>query len=201
MYDRYTRILSVLDCLLMGVIIVDENSRVVVRNEKAAAILDQVSSPSIVNGKLRLNWKHQKIFSDQILNEDTEFTGITGYSFGFGRDNDPERYACFAQPLFIRRDELDHDLKGAVLVLLDTKISEIKNIEFSAGLLGLTPAETDTLNCLVQGDTYSIVSEKRNVSLDTTKSHVSSILQKAACERINQLLLRVAKLDTPFDFS
>ncbi|MGI9568231.1 MAG: hypothetical protein ACR2PH_00435, partial [Desulfobulbia bacterium] len=201
MYDRYAGILSVLDRLLLGVIIVDKHGHVVVRNEKAEAILDQVATPAIVNGKLRLSSVNQKSFSVQILNEQTNPTMKIGHHFGFGTEEEPERYACFSQPLSIQKNEIDHDLNGAVLVLLDTQNTEIKNIEFTAGLLGLTQAETETLNGLVQGYTYSIVSEKRNVSLDTTKTHVSSILQKAACERINQLLLRVAKLDTPFDFS
>lgn len=200
-YDRYARILTALDSLLLGIIIVDKNGHVVVCNEKAEAILGQVARPAIVHGKLRLSSVHQRKLSEQILNEQPESTVEAGYHFGFGTDEEPERYACFSQPVSIKRNEIDHDLSGAVVVLLDTQNTEIKNIDLSANLLGLTRAETETLHGLVQGDTYSIVSEKRNVSLDTTKSHVSSILQKAACERVNQLLLKVAKLDTPFDFS
>lgn len=201
MYMRYSQILTVLDRLLLGVIIIDQQGYVVIHNEKAEEILSQVATPSIINGKIRLSSTHQQKISEQILNQETELTVATGYQFGFGTEEQPERYVCFSQPLSIQRNEIDHDLSGAILVLLDTKNTEIKNIEFTAGLLGLTQAETETLNSLVHGDTYAIVSEKRNVSLDTTKSHVSSILQKAACQRVNQLLLRVAKLDTPFDFS
>lgn len=197
--DNYQAVLSVLDRLLLGLVIIDSEFNVILKNSAASEVLESQAELQIRRGKL--TGVHQGELAGLMAPNTSLVQRRAGTAFVFGTENAPERFACFADPLNVEPIELDHAVRGAVLVFIDTQDTRIRNLSLSQRVLGLTEAETECLEFLVQGDSYRAISEKRGVSPETTKSQVSSMLAKAGASRVNQLLVKIAKIDTPFDFS
>jgi len=50
--------------------------------------------------------------------------------------------------------------------------------KISAGQFNLTPRETEMLELLVKGNSYKMIADKSNVSIDTVKKHLQNIYHK-----------------------
>lgn len=198
---RFGAVLAVLDKLLLGIVIIDAAGNALVVNETARSIFDAQGVLAIQDGRILGPPEFSAALKPMLSHRQALKAASIGMIRSFGPADDPERYVCLADPLQVPADEFDQPVAGAVLVLIDTRASRISNIELSATLLDLTQAEAECLDLLIAGDTYNVISEKRNVSRETTKSHVSSILRKAGVQRVPQLILKVAKIDPPYDFS
>lgn len=199
--NRYRAVLSVLDRLLLGVALVDQKRRTLVSNERWHEITNKI--PSIRNragvlecdGALRSTIANA--FNAYRGNPRLARNTIVEVSDGINAD----RYAALIHPLHVTREEFDHDANTVAILMIDTQDNRLPSVDLSTQVLALTPAERETLRHLVDGLTYRDVSDMRSVSLDTTKAHVKSIFDKAGCRRLPELMLKIARLDTPFDFN
>jgi len=195
--ERYKAVLRVVDRLLIGLAVVDRERRILVANVRWREIIDGTPSLRCVAGKVEcgagLRAAIERAFAPYTQGPASVGPAVVQLSDGVA----PDRYAALVRPLHVPKDEFDRSVDAVTIVVVDTQDSRIPSLDLSTKVLGLTPAEVDTLSHILGGLTYQDVSDARGVSLETTKDHVASILGKANCRRLPQLLLKITRLDTP----
>jgi DNA-binding CsgD family transcriptional regulator len=80
---------------------------------------------------------------------------------------------------------------ACIMFVSDPDVMPETDEQLLQGLYGLTPAESHIAALLVQGMDVGTISEKTNVTLNTTRTHVKRVLQKTGAKRQAELVTLV----------
>lgn len=199
---QYNAVLSALDHVEIGLCIALPNGDLVVRNSEANRILDEKDGIRLSSdGKLFCH-DSERNAQLQLAIKDACLTAIGENStheilFVNERKSGKASLLLEVSPLSDYSAELERGLKGALITLIDPSNTQPFSVERAAVAYKFTPAETAVSRLLVEGNSTNMMAEKRNVSPETIKSQVKSVLQKTTCKRRSDLIRLVLRTTPP----
>ena len=109
----------------------------------------------------------------------------------FVRTSDSECLLEFS-PLHDSIDELGEKFRGAIVTVVDPNHSKVtRNIDPVARLYGLTKTEAHIAKMVLEGMESLDIAESRNVSLETVKTQIKTILRKTNSANRAELVKRM----------
>jgi DNA-binding CsgD family transcriptional regulator len=178
--------LGVLDQLRAGVVIADNNERVIEMNRAAEFILQLDDGLNICNGRLCARRAFETAKIAKLIAAATEDKpGATAGRTLVGRRDGLPPYVLTVAPL--RTDMADDNRRLALLVVVDPlrhSPSEADLAEF----FGLSPAEARLAAALLTGKTLAQIAAGSGVRITTLRTQLGSILRKVGAERQSDLI-------------
>ena len=92
---------------------------------------------------------------------------------------------------------METDLYGAVITIIDPDNSSVIEIERLSKAYELTGAESTITQYLVDGWINSDIAEDRNVSIETVKTQIASIMHKTGAKRRTDIVRLALKTSPP----
>jgi len=199
---RYNAVLAVLDKLAIGILIVLPSGEVLIANARAHEILDHADGLSRdAFGHLRcINPDQTAALRDAVAKASATAGGEGRTSEKLmlvSRKTGGQELLLDIAPLAESGIELDHTLRGCVIVVTDPDNPPDVDMQRFARLNGLTPAETEICNLVVAGNGVPDIAEMRAVSPNTVRNQIKAVLQKTGCTSRIQLLREAAKAMPP----
>jgi DNA-binding CsgD family transcriptional regulator len=200
--NRYGAVLSVLDRLLVGLVILDENGRVVVANSTARASCD-------ASGALRLEGRLRAVQvpkDDQLqgLIQRTGMTAIARDQSDGGQivvEKRDRSGSLLLEVMPLRDDGLpDRDnIKGTAVFIIDSAAPFKISSAALAKIFLLTPTEEAIADSLLNGAGLRQIAEERGNSVETVRSHLKSIFSKTGSSSQLELLRLSVKASPPIE--
>lgn len=199
---RFNAILQAIDHIRIGVFILSPSGQLIIRNREADRIIDQSDGISVTREKLIC-----------CLNSDTTralraATTLVANTCN-GQANTPEQFLCAERssgahpylieisPLSDSESELQKNLRGVILYIIDPDNLRTLDIPRVSKYFGLTVAETAICRYLVDGKAVVEIAELRNVSIETIKSQIKSINRKLNVHRRADLIRKILAITPP----
>ena len=200
---RFGAVLSVLDKLLIGMVILDAQSRIVVANQAARAIAEGSGSFYFRGGSIKLFDEGDDQKFRELVNQvsQTAKTGANTPGECMRVDKRDPTQSILFEIMPIRDDGFsDSDkVKGCTVFIMDPKQSQSVSAKGLAKIFALTQSEMEITQALVNGQCLDDISQTRNTKIDTVRGQVKSILGKTNTHSQLGLLRLAVKLDPPFD--
>ena len=199
--EMYGLVLSVLDQLMIGVIIVDKQQRVVTANASACDISERSGAFNCVGSRVKMTAVEADGSLSNILQRSIG-TAIgsandQGESLVVQSRRDHSKLLFDIMPL---RDDgfSDSDgVKGAVIFILDPTADYPFSVTGLREIFNLTTSETQVGQLLVNGLSVSQIAEQRDTRPDTVRDQLKSIYQKTDTTGQLDLLRKVVRADLP----
>ena len=204
--ERYGAVLGALDRLRLAVFIVTDGARVVTRNRTAERLLeggravridrDAVLRPIDGAAAARL-----RTAIDAVLRTARRGGDCSRRLVALRGDGPDTPFVVEVSPLQDSDRELDEPLGGAFVTVIDPWSGDPVDLSGFDRAYGLTSAEAAVARLVVDGMTYAEIAERRNVTRETVKSHVGSLLRKTGSRNRTDLVRRALLLNAPLDSS
>ena len=201
--SRYNAALMALDHLGLGVFILDSAGRVVERNAGAQAILDQRDGIALAStGELRLADPEAQLALKQAVQTqshpleagpDARLNMLTA-----PRPSGAFDFLISARALRDVDGEMARGFAGVFLTVIDPTRRDVLSADGLTELGALTDAESRITQMLVQGHKVLHISEQQEVSVETVRSHVKSVLRKLRCNSQGDVIRAAASTRLPF---
>ncbi|WP_306132973.1 helix-turn-helix transcriptional regulator [Roseivivax marinus] len=203
---RYAAVLGVLDRLDFGIAIALPSGEIIVANEEAERILDEADAIRR-RPDSRLECTGPNNMTAELTAAITEISRTARGQAN--RLSAPMRITrrTTGPPVLIDvapiRDasaEIESDLAGAIVYLMD--MARPHNFETGrfARLYGLTDAETEVCRYLLEGYSSANIAEKRATSLHTVRDQAKAVLQKTGCTNRAELFRLLVKIIPPMRY-
>lgn len=198
--SRYEAALAALDHVLFGLCVVTQHADVIVSNEAANRILEEKAGlRKKSDGKIDCI-KERDEFLEAVKRCATTASGsglTTEVTLSVDSQLNEPGVLVEVSPLHDVSGEVDKGLNGALVTLIDPRMTDFLDTSKVALAWKLSEAEAAVLSLLVLGDSNGVIAEKRNVSVDTIKTQIKSIFSKTNTSRRSELIRLVAKTSPP----
>ncbi|MHA1597555.1 MAG: helix-turn-helix transcriptional regulator [Alphaproteobacteria bacterium] len=201
---RFNGVLSVLDRFHIGVLVLSEFGSVVIKNKEAERILD-------LDDGLFLTLNDQlKAHSDSDLSRlgmaikaataTSQSEGDdSGSLFAVTRRSGKDSYLLEVAPLMDSRSEMGESLKGAFVFIIDpTNRARISTAGMEI-LYELSKTESLVCKMLVDGHETQDMADMRNVSVETIRTQVKSVLAKTRSSNRADVVRLALSVNLPID--
>lgn len=199
---KYNAVLSVLDRFQVGVCLVDRRGHVVLQNTKAKTSMSE--SGSILIGRDgKLHAKDPDVTQEiaaaikEVSKTALGESVTSSIEITMTDANKGQPVLLVASPLRDADMELERNLSGCLLTIIDGTVAENLRISAFAKAYGLTPTETGVAERLASGLTTPQIAEDMNVSPSTTETHLKSIFSKTRSNNRVNFIWRVAQFSPP----
>jgi len=199
---RYQAVLSMLDHVETGVVLVDRRARVVLANACARRFLEAEDGLAkserghliATDGSVRnaLARRIEKASDTACGMGDDPVAGLL-----VSRPSGQDDYYVEVSPLKDTDNELDESFRGAMITIIDPNHRAAIDLRGVNQVYSLSKAETAVVTLLVDGLTHAAIAETRGVAPETVKSQVRSIMRKMRVRNRTQLVRRVLRLNLP----
>jgi len=183
---------EVLDRFPAGVILLDQNSHVVMTNRSGAQILAVADGIRIDHGRPRLSDPRQdrdfQLLVDEVVHTRAQRGRSYGKTMSFVRPSGRRSYAAMLGPLLAPPPGTALREAAAILFIADPEGSQISTTEVLEGLYDLTRAEAELLRLLAEGRSLEEVAEKRGVTMNTARSQLKQVFAKTETRRQGELV-------------
>jgi DNA-binding CsgD family transcriptional regulator len=191
--SRYQAVLAVLDRVHVGLAIALASGELIVRNAEAERILG-------LGDGLMLSAGNRLIGRDPVLAPRVAAAILEASNTARGEGDRPESlmvcqrpsglhsFLIEVAPLADSAGELGHELRGAVVTLIDPAAAPDIDLKRFARLHKLTRAEAEVCTLMVQGLTGATIAEMRDTSLETVRSQMAAVLAKTGTHRRADLI-------------
>jgi len=177
---------GVIDGLDCGVLIVDQNGRILFLNRLAKAILDRADGLASRAGTLRVkSGGDRRLVWAMAIAASRRDAGFDAFEVA---RSDGASYRIAVSPWSFLGSSC------ALITIDDPKADQSPAADLAARLYGLTSAETAVLKALLKGLSPEEAAEQRAVSLATVRTQVQHLLRKTDTRRISEMLVLVARL-------
>lgn len=200
--QRFGAVLGVLDMLMVGLVLLDDQGRVAIANRAAREVCEGTGAISLLaDGRVRA-WQPASDAKLQRLIADTA-AAATGKGQSDGGSvviAKRQGKGCVLAEMTPLRDDgfADGDrLAGTALFLLDPESSRGISMEGLARIFGLTPTEHAVASDLAAGSSPAEIAEQRSRSVETIRSQIKRIFSKTGANSQVELLRLAAKLTPP----
>jgi DNA-binding NarL/FixJ family response regulator len=199
---RFGSVLAMLDRLGIGVLIVREQSEIIVANQEAERILDakdgvrrdararlvadDAASAAQLGAAVRRALRAARLEAKDGCRT-IELPRRTG----------AEPYLVDVVPFRDEGDEMGAVFSGVLLLLIDPDHREMISIQGLSESYGLTPTETLVCRMITQGMTLREIADARRVGLDTVKSQSRAIYTKTQTRNRRGLVRRALSIVPP----
>lgn len=199
---RYRAALAALNHVSVGLAVARETGEILVVNSAAERILAARDGIGLSRGR-------RLVCNDPDRSSAIEAFISEASSTARGQDDKAERLLSVprisgAHPLLIEicplndsLSEIDKTAVGALIALIDPSDVPALSIRRFALMCGLTEAEADVCDMMVNGLTGGDIADRRGTSPETVKSQMANVLQKAGVKRRFELIRMVLKTIPP----
>lgn len=202
--SRYAAVLTALDHVRVGLAIALSTGEVIVQNEEAQRIL------GLKDGLVKGGDGHLRCHDpDQTAQLNAAIRQAAGTAKGEGDASEalmaltrPSADASLlidVAPLKDSRAELDGQLEGALITIIDPERVPIVRMDRFVVLYNLTPAEAEVCGLIIQGLSVNEIAEQRSTSPVTAKNQVAAILEKTGVHRRAELIRLVIRVLPPVE--
>jgi DNA-binding CsgD family transcriptional regulator/PAS domain-containing protein len=203
---------AALDALSLGVLVVDEELRVLVANAAAEAMAARAAGVRLVAGAssgtrgktVVAATYHAENVALHALVRATALNGSPGGAVRLSNATGSSAVAALVAPLPHRLYDTSTEavgrMPGQALVLLRDLASSPNppKVELLRVLFGLTTAEAEVARALCRGATKTAVATMRGLQVSTVRTQVRAILQKTGAANLRDLENLLGRLD-PFE--
>ena len=202
--QRYRAVLSVLDKLMVGLIILDKRGSVVVANEKARSLSDISGTYSFVrSGQLKIfDEEKQTAFKQMISMTADTASGQANCDGGqIVLKNRSSEQDILLEIMPIRDDGFsDSDkISGAAVFILEPSCAQLISTEGLSKIFDLTRSESQITRALVNGMDVKRIARERDTSEQTVRSQVKQVFGKTGAHSQLDLLRLAVKLCPPIN--
>lgn len=199
--SRFNCVLAVLDRIDLGICLTDALGRIILANRAARELLERREEIWLDrSGQLRSRDPGVAAGVDAAVRDIARTAGGEGArssaEFAIAK-LDGEHVIVGVSPLRDAEMELERDLVGALLTMVDTGHAPRMNVAGFSAAHGLTPAEGRVAGHLCKGRSNPEIAEELGIAQSTVQSHVKSILQKTGAKGRMQLLWKVLQFSPP----
>lgn len=202
--SRYNAVLTALDHVCVGLIVMDDSCNLIVHNKEADRIFRMQDGISLTSAR-RIQCaspEHTAIIYESVRNCILAAKGTGGSEesvLTLLKRSSNERYIVEVSPLSDSADELGQKLRGALITIIDVENIKSINIEKLSLSYQLTKAESSVCELMIDGLSNVEISETRGVSPETIKSQVNSIYRKTNSNKRSQLIRLALQVSPPID--
>ena len=200
--QRFNAVLSALDRLGMGVLILDDACDIVVANDEAERMLAEADG-------LRRSAKARLATTDDATGAQLE--AMLRQAARAARLEQPQRSGALQvprraghEPFMLEiapfRDdggEMGSAFVGVLVVVVDPDHRDVVAVDGLVRSYGLTPTESLVCGMIARGMTLREIADSRNVSLDTIKTQSRSIYGKTQTRNRRELVQRAHSITPP----
>lgn len=200
--EKYNAVLSVLDMISTGILVVSETADIIVKNRIMRQLLDEKSGLyETTNGQLAAeNENASAALKHGIAEVSATAKGMndqSGMIVQVPRRGVGTPLIAVVSPLRDAEIEIDKGLSGALITLVDPLRPGGVKSDLIAAVYGLTSAEARVAGLVLQGNSNTEIAERIEVSPETIKSQISMILAKSGCRNRAAFIWRVFQLSPP----
>jgi DNA-binding CsgD family transcriptional regulator/PAS domain-containing protein len=201
---RYGAVLQVLDRVQVGICIALAGGEIIVANRNAERILKLDDGVSLTRSK-RMEFRNPDV--TRAVETAIGAAALTARGkenqaeslFNAPRRSGGHPFLIEVSPLSDSLGELDRDLVGAVVTLIDPDDECPLNVEKFAKIYGLTTAEEAVCQHLMNGWSGNQIAEARSVSRETVKSQIRSVLSKSGVSSRTDLTRLIVRTVPPIE--
>ncbi len=198
---RYNAVLSVLDQMLVGIIVVTDRGDIVIANSVANALLDAQDGLISSQGKLAAtNTNMRAELGHKIYSASATASGNSDQASAtveLRRRSANAPLVAYISPLRDSEMELEKDFTGALVTLVDPSQPRDIDIDVFAALYDLTKAECRVADLVLKGLSNTSIAEQLGVGPETVKSQFSTVLAKTNCRNRVAFIWRVFQILPP----
>lgn len=201
---RFQGVLSALNHLNIGLLLLSESGAVVVKNAEAERILDLKDGLSIDSGG-RLRARAGS--GDEVLGAAVAAAVSTAKAEGndsgtllaVARPSLSDSFLLSVAPLIDSTLGLSDGLRGAMVFIIDPQNRAVISTAGMEALYDLTSAEASVCRLLVDGHPTQDIADMRNVGLETVRTQVKSILGKTRSAKRADVVRLALTVNLPVD--
>ncbi|MEW8438197.1 MAG: helix-turn-helix transcriptional regulator [Candidatus Thiodiazotropha taylori] len=202
--QRFKAVLDALDHLHIGVLILSKSHTVVTKNIAANKILEQYDGLFIdLQGRLKATGISDHQTLQRLITQVIETSGSKGTTNGglttIERRSGRDAFLLDIVPVRDPEHQIGRGFHGAIVFCIDPTETRHISARGVQKLYGLTNSETEICKLLVHGTSNKQMAEMRNVSSETIKSQVQSILKKTKSINRSALIRLVLSINIPID--
>ena len=202
--QKYQAVLTMLNYVEVGMCIALKSGEIISKNRQAERILD-ANDGLCTNEYNRLN-----SFSCDTTDELNNAIGQCALT-AIGKQSSPEKtilvkrksgslpYLIEITPLRDGEDELNDNISGALILIIDPENPIKLNSKPLQELFGLSNAEIEIVDLLFQGRSENEIADIRNVTLNTVKNQRKMIYSKTDVSNRAQLVRKAAAISPPIE--
>jgi len=199
---RYQAVLAALDHVDVAICILLPSGEVLVHNAKAQIVFQERNGISLTReNHLRLRDEDQTaklcVFAQQCCQTAAGKSSQPERFVKAGKNTLEEGYLIEISPLRDGDNELNEDLSGAMMTIIDPADPPKLSVKAAARLYNLTEAETAVSQHLVEGRTVPEIADIRGVSIDTVRNQARSIHSKLSVGNRAELIRKVTTVSPP----
>ena len=199
---RFQAILSVLDHMKIGVVIVNRHNDILIKNQEAenALIADNGLALSR-DQKINLRSPEQmaalnaRILDASNMQQPTKSDTIMTVN----KRDDSLPWILEIIPLSNLSGDMEASFQGAAIFITDPDREDVISTKGMEALFNLTPAESEVCALLTRGMKIEDVAESRNVSTATVRSQVKDLFSKTNSNSQIDLVRLALKVNLPVD--
>ncbi|MEE4187803.1 MAG: helix-turn-helix transcriptional regulator [Roseobacter sp.] len=202
--QKYNAVLSVLDRVSTGVMVVSEKGSIIVRNRSAQKVLEEKSGLSeAISGRLVAGDDNAAaLLKRAVLEASCTARGEndqSGAVIQIPRRHTNVPLIAVVSPLRDAEMEIEKGLVGALITLIDPSQPVDVQSDLVATAYGLTKAEARVAALVLQGMSNAEISDRFEVSPETVKTQISAVLAKSGCNSRVAFIWRVFQLTPPIE--
>lgn len=200
--QRYKAVLMALDNVHIGICIAQGNGEILVANQEAERILEDRDALWLsLDKKLTFRDPEQSTQLQLAISLAVGTTGGSGSQvetlMDAERASGKRSVLIEVTPLSDGLQEIGNNFHGALIYLIDPENPAPIKIERLALACGLSEAEAAVCERLAHGWKNSDIAEDRNVSIDTIKTQVAQVFNKAGVSNRSELIRLILKSSPP----
>ncbi len=198
--NRYQAILSVLDFLKIGLLIVNRSAEVVIKNLEAEKVLDANNGLALSrDNKFVLRSPKQKdhLNAQIIAAADTKNPAEFDAVLAIPKRKVGLPWLLEVIPMSSLHGEIDGAFRGAAIFITDPDREDVISTSGMQALFNLSPAESDICAMLAKGLKIEDVADSRNVKIETIRSQVKTLFAKTDSKSQVDLVRLALKVNLP----
>ena len=200
--SRFQATLDVLDRFHLGVFIVSPTGSVALKNTAADRILGLADAVSLDSrGRLRANDINNSLRLEKLIEEllykQSQGTIKHSTEIILQRHSANAPYLVEISPLY--EETIIGRVVGLMVIMIDPDYRKIISTRGMKEMFGLTKAEDNVCQLLVDGYSTSEIAEARNVSPITVKNQIKTILDKTGKRTRSDLIRQALTINLPVD--
>jgi len=198
---RYQAVLSMLDRVNIGMVLMRSDGAIVIANTYAQEIIDgSARIKSTKDGYLQATDSLMNVYLQSRLEALHQAANRSDkYIVRLGDDADNSDLVLELSALLDSEGDVDTGFLGVMAIIIDPNRPFLASCDSMNKVFSLTGAETAVANLIANGNNYHEVAEQRGVSRETVKTQVGNLMRKMNVQTRAGIVRKLMTLGIPFN--